>query len=129
MGSPVITWPIGIVISGSQQCNAYVFGTESFSETLAEFRSQTHPFTVVHTLLSGQPQQETQGLYLTDSMEPIDMYVATKWSLFIKKIIVAYQVKEQNYSEYFLFFHLIGDSNLFDEQGPFCCHIHIYWLH
>ena len=26
------------------------------------------------------------------------MYVATKWSLFIKKITVAYQVKEQNYS-------------------------------
>ena len=63
---PVITWPIGIGISGSQQCNAYVFGTESFSETLAKFRSQTHPFTFVHTLLSGQPQQETQGLYLTD---------------------------------------------------------------
>ena len=33
-----------------------------------------------------------------NSMEPIDMYVVTKWSLFIKKIIVAYQVKEQNYS-------------------------------
>ena len=31
-------------------------------------------------------------------MEPIDMYVVTKWSLFIKKITVAYQVKEQNYS-------------------------------
>ena len=33
-----------------------------------------------------------------NSMEPIDMYVVTKWSLFIKKITVAYQVKEQNYS-------------------------------
>ena len=31
-------------------------------------------------------------------MEPIDMYVVTKWSLFIKNIAVAYQVKEQNYS-------------------------------
>ena len=31
-------------------------------------------------------------------MEPIDMYVVTKWSLSIKKITVAYQVKEQNYS-------------------------------
>ena len=31
-------------------------------------------------------------------MEPIYMYVVTKWSLSIKKITVAYQVKEQNYS-------------------------------
>ena len=28
-----------------------------------------------------------------NSMEPIDMYVVTKWSLFIKKFTVAYQVK------------------------------------
>ena len=31
-------------------------------------------------------------------MEPIDMCVVTKWSLSIKTITVAYQVKEQNYS-------------------------------
>ena len=33
-----------------------------------------------------------------NSMEPIDIYMVKKWSLFIKKITVAYQVKEQNYS-------------------------------
>ena len=51
--------------AGSQQCNAYVFGIESFSETLAKFRSQTHH---IHncTYNAGQPQQENQGLYLTD---------------------------------------------------------------
>ena len=57
---------MGIVISESQQYNAYVFGAESFSETLAKFRSQTHPFTCVHTMHAGKPRQETQGLYLTD---------------------------------------------------------------
>ena len=31
-----------------------------------------------------------------NSMEPIDMYVVTKWSVFTKKITVAHQVKEQN---------------------------------
>ena len=31
-------------------------------------------------------------------MEPINIYMVTKWSLFIKKITVAYQVTEQNYS-------------------------------
>ena len=51
-------------LSESQQCNAHVFGTESFSEILSKFRSQTHPVTCVYN--AGQPRQEPQGLYLTD---------------------------------------------------------------
>ena len=54
-----------IVISGSQLCYAYLFGFESFSETLAKFRSQTHPIHMC-TYNASQPRQEPQGLYLTD---------------------------------------------------------------
>ena len=84
------------MISGSQQCDAYVFGTESCTELLAKFRLQTRPIHMC-TYNAGQPRQETQGLYLTDG---------ESWSV-------------NN-----LFFHLMGDSNLFDEQGTFRYHIY-----
>ena len=68
MGQPVGI-PLSYLADGDcdlrKSANAYVFGTESFSETLAKFRLQTHPIHMC-TYNAGPPRQETQGLYLTD---------------------------------------------------------------
>ena len=56
--------PLAYLADGDRDLSN-VFGTESFSETLAKFRLQTHPIHMC-TYNGGQSQQETQGLYLTD---------------------------------------------------------------
>ena len=102
MGQPVGI-PLSYVADGDHDLrksavskNANVFGTESFSETLAKFRSQTHPFTCVHTMLVSL-SRKLKGYIL---------------------------LMENHYQWIILFFHLMGDSNLFDEQELFCYHIY-----
>ena len=69
MGQPVGI-PLAYLADGDRDLSnvmlmCLVLTPESFSETLAKFRLQTHPIHMC-TYNGGQSQQETQGLYLTD---------------------------------------------------------------